>query len=108
MTETQAKAEVFWLAFQALTRAQQREVLERLVRVEEIRRDLADLALIEERRDEPERPLRGSLAEIRGPEGRSDTYEESGWTAYDRLVGIWEGEAEGSCVAEDHDQPLLR
>jgi hypothetical protein len=64
MTKTEAKAEVFWLAFQALSRAEQREVLERLVRAVEVRQDLADLALIEQRRDEPERPLRDYLAEI--------------------------------------------
>ena len=64
MTKTEAKAEVFWLAFQGLSRAEQREVLERLVRAVEVRQDLADLALIEQRRDEPERPLRDYLAEI--------------------------------------------
>jgi hypothetical protein len=64
MTKTEAKAEVFWLAFQGLTRAEQREVPERLVKVTEVRRDLADLAVIEQRRDEPERPLRDYLAEI--------------------------------------------
>jgi len=64
MTKTEAKAEVFWLAFQGLSRAEQREVLERLVRAVEVRQDLADLALIEQRRDEPERPLRDYLSEI--------------------------------------------
>lgn len=63
MTRAEATAEVFWLAFQGLPRNEKREVLERLARDQALREDLADLGVIEQRRDEPERPLREYLAE---------------------------------------------
>ncbi len=65
MTKSEAQAEVFWVAFTALPRPQQRGVLTRLARDGRLREDLLDIALIERRRDEPERPLRAYLAEAR-------------------------------------------
>jgi len=63
MTEAESTAEVFWIAFKVLPRAEQQAVLRRIVRDQNLRRDLIDLALIEERRDEPARPLRDYLNE---------------------------------------------
>ena len=57
MTSTEATAEVFWTALKALPRKEQQAVLRHVVRDEKLRRDLLDLALIEERRAEPTRPL---------------------------------------------------
>ena len=61
MTEAEATAEVFWTAFKVLPKAEQQAVLRRLVQDQHLRRDLMDLSLIEERRDEPAWPLREYL-----------------------------------------------
>ncbi len=61
MRSVEATGEVFWAAFKGLPRAEQHVVLARLVRDERLRRDLMDLAVIEERRREPVRPLREYL-----------------------------------------------
>ncbi len=58
MTKPEATAEVFWLAFSALTRPEQHAFLRHLLRDRLLRRDLIDLALAEERRHETTRPLR--------------------------------------------------
>ena len=58
MTGSEATAEVFWTAFKVLPKTEQQAVLRRLVQDHNLRHDLMDLALIEERRDEPARPLR--------------------------------------------------
>jgi hypothetical protein len=63
MTEAEATAEVFWTAFKVLPRAEQQAILRRIVRDQNLRHDLIDLALIEERRDEPSRPLNDYLNE---------------------------------------------
>jgi hypothetical protein len=59
MTKTEATAEVFWTAFNVLPVEEKSAI----IRDENLRRDLMDLALIEERRNEPERPLREYLKE---------------------------------------------
>ncbi len=56
-------AEAFWMAFQALSGSEQKAVVERLLENKDFREDLRDIALIEERRGEPSRPLREYLAE---------------------------------------------
>ena len=70
MTKSEAQAEVFWMAFTALPRPQQQGVLARLVRDHQLREDLMDIALIERRSGEPERPLRAYLDEARRRESR--------------------------------------
>jgi hypothetical protein len=65
MTKTEATAEIFWTAFNRLPGKEKRAVIQHLIRDETMRRDLMDLALIEERRDEPGRPLRDYLQESR-------------------------------------------
>ena len=63
MTKTEATAEVFWTAFNVLPVEEKHAVLQRIIRDETLRRDLMDLSIIEERRNEPERPLRNYLKE---------------------------------------------
>ena len=65
-TKSEATAEVFWTAFKAMSREDQRLFIQHIIADENLRRDLMDLALIEERRDEPGRPLREYLAESSG------------------------------------------
>ena len=63
MSTTQATAEVFWTAFTVLPTEEKHAVLQRIILDENLRRDLMDLAIIEERRNEPGRPLREYLQE---------------------------------------------
>jgi hypothetical protein len=65
MTKVDATAEVFWTAFNVLPREDKRAVIRRLIQDDNLRRDLMDLALIEERRNEPSRPLQEYLKEVR-------------------------------------------
>jgi len=63
MTTTQATAEVFWTAFNVLPVEEKRAVIQHIIQDENLRRDLMDLSVIEERRNEPGRPLREYLKE---------------------------------------------
>ena len=65
MTPIEATAEVFWTALKALPRKEQQAVLRRVIQDEKLRRDLMDMALIENRRTEPARSLREYLKESR-------------------------------------------
>lgn len=65
MTPVEATAEVFWTALKALPRKEQQALLRLVVQDEKLRRDMFDLALIEERRAEPSRPLREYLKDKR-------------------------------------------
>jgi hypothetical protein len=66
MAKTEALAEVFLTAFRSLPKADRERVLQGLVRDRSLRRDLMDLATIEERKKEPSRPFRGYLKERQG------------------------------------------
>ena len=57
-----AAVEAVWSALEKLSRPEREELIERLLRDPELREDVVDLALIQERRDEPSRPLRDYLA----------------------------------------------
>ncbi|MBM3180539.1 MAG: hypothetical protein FJZ86_09300 [Chloroflexi bacterium] len=63
MTTTQATAEVFWTAFNVLPAEEKRAVIQHIIQDENLRRNLMDLSIIEERRNEPGRPLREYLKE---------------------------------------------
>lgn len=63
MTTQEATAEVFWTAFLALSKKEREAVLEKLLHHKELREDLIDLAMIEQRRNEPSRPLDAYLTE---------------------------------------------
>jgi hypothetical protein len=65
MIAVEATAEVFWTALRSLPRKEQQAVLRRVLQDEKLRRDMLDLAMIEERRAEPARPLREALKERR-------------------------------------------
>lgn len=65
MMKTQAVAEVFLTALRSLPKADRERILLGLVKDKTLRRDLMDLATIEERRKEPSRPFREYLSERR-------------------------------------------
>lgn len=52
MTKTQATAEVFWTAFNVLPAEEKRAVIQHIIQDDNLRRDLMDLSVIEERRNE--------------------------------------------------------
>jgi hypothetical protein len=62
MSVIEAKAEVFWMAFSTLPRREKQSVIERLLKSTEFREDLIDMAILEQRHDEPSRPLKDYLA----------------------------------------------
>jgi hypothetical protein len=63
MIAAEARAEVFWLAFKGLPRKEQQLIVQKLLQDREFVEDLLDIALIEQRRSEPSRPLEEYLAE---------------------------------------------
>ncbi len=63
MTKTEAKLEVFWVAFQSLPKTERKQVVHRLLRDSEFMEDLLDIALADSRRAEPTRPFEEYLAE---------------------------------------------
>ncbi|MBI2192449.1 MAG: hypothetical protein HYU36_10750 [Planctomycetes bacterium] len=65
MTNTDATAKVFWTAFQVLPHSEKQAVIRRMMRSKSLRRDMIDLAIIENRKAESVRPLRKYLEESR-------------------------------------------
>ncbi len=65
MTLQEAKAEVFWMAFKGMSKKERQFVIERLLKEKEFMEDLMDIVLLEQRRNEPSRPLEEYLAERR-------------------------------------------
>jgi len=63
MTSAQPTAEVFWAAFVSMQEGERRAFLERLIADPRLRDDLLDAALIEQRRDEPRRPLKDAVGD---------------------------------------------
>jgi hypothetical protein len=63
MSVKEAKAEVFWMAFKGLPKKERQSVIERLLKDTEFMEDLIDIAILEQRREEPSRPLEDYLAE---------------------------------------------
>lgn len=61
MTNLDATAEVFLLALKALPKTERDAVLVRIARDKDFAQDLADLAVISDRRAEPSRPFREYL-----------------------------------------------
>jgi uncharacterized protein YbaA (DUF1428 family) len=62
MSKVESKAEVFLWALQSLSKAEKEAVISRLLEDPELREDILDIALIEQRKDEPSRPFRDYLA----------------------------------------------
>ncbi len=63
MGKTEALAEVFLTAFRSLPKPDRDRILVGLVKDKTLRRDLMDLATIEERKKGPSRPFRDYLKE---------------------------------------------
>ena len=63
MSATQAKAEVFWMAFRGLPKKEKQSVIERLLKDKEFMEDLIDRAILKQRREEPSRSLEDYLAD---------------------------------------------
>lgn len=63
MSISQAKAEVFWMAFRGLPKREKQSVIERLLKDKEFMEDLIDVAILKQRRQEPSRLLEDYLAE---------------------------------------------
>ena len=65
MSKVTAKAEVFLIALQSLSKAEREAVISRLLEDPALREDILDMALIEKRRGEPSRPFREYLKATR-------------------------------------------
>lgn len=63
MNSEEAIAEVFWKALMALPKLQRQAVMERLLQDRELMEDFMDIAIVEQRRGEPSRPLEEYVAE---------------------------------------------
>jgi hypothetical protein len=63
VSKVESRAEIFFMAFQSLSKAEREAVTERLLEDPELREDILDLALIQQRRGEPSRPFREYLTE---------------------------------------------
>lgn len=63
MGPKEAKAEVFWMAFKGLQKKEKQSIIERLLKDKEFMEDLIDIAILEQRSEEPTRPLEDYLAE---------------------------------------------
>lgn len=61
LTKSEATAEVFLTAFQALSKKEREKVILGITRDKRMREDLIDLAIIQERKKEPARPFREYL-----------------------------------------------
>jgi hypothetical protein len=66
MAKAEGLADVFLMALRSLPKSGRNRVLLGLVQDKAIRRDLMDLAVIEERKAEPSRPFRDYLRERSG------------------------------------------
>lgn len=62
MTTAEATAEVFWTAFQALSKKEREAVIARFLEDKNFREDLIDIAILEERKEEPSHSLDEYLA----------------------------------------------
>ena len=62
MTMTEATVEVFWTAFQALSKKERDAVIARFLKEKTFRDDLVDIALLEERQGESSRSVEEYLA----------------------------------------------
>ncbi|OPY02494.1 MAG: hypothetical protein A4E60_01018 [Syntrophorhabdus sp. PtaB.Bin047] len=62
MTTVDATSEVFMTAFRALPKKVREAVVDKMLSDKEFREDLMDIAVIEQRRKEPSRPLEEYLS----------------------------------------------
>jgi hypothetical protein len=71
MRAVESRVEIYLMALQSLSKTEREAVIARLLEDPELREVILDLALIQQRRDEPSRPFREYLAERsqRSPKG---------------------------------------
>ena len=62
MKAAESRAEVYLMALQSLSEAEREAVITRLLEDPQIREDILDLAVIQQRQGEPSRPFRDYLA----------------------------------------------
>ena len=62
MSSAQAKAEIFWLAFNSLPKKEKRAIIEEFLSEDEFREDLLDIAIFAARKNEKARPIHEYLA----------------------------------------------
>ena len=70
MKAVESRAEVYLMALQSLSKAEKEAVIARLLEDTNLREDILDLALIQQRQGEPSRPFRDYLAERRKRAGK--------------------------------------
>jgi len=62
MKAVESRAEVYLMALQSLSEAEREAVITRLLEDPQLREDILDLAVIQQRQGEPSRPFRDYLA----------------------------------------------
>lgn len=62
MKAVESRAEVYLMALQSLSEAEREAVITRLLEDPQLREDILDLAVIQQRQGEPSRPFREYLA----------------------------------------------
>ena len=65
MKTVESRAEIYLMALQSLSKAERERVIARLLEDAQLREDILDLALIQQRQGEPSRPFRDYLADSR-------------------------------------------
>jgi galactose-1-phosphate uridylyltransferase len=63
MKAVESRAEVYLMALQSLSTAEREAVIARLLEDTQLREDILDIALMQQRQGEPSRPFRDYLAE---------------------------------------------
>ena len=63
ISRAESRAEVYLMALQSLSKAEREAVIARLLEDAQLKEDILDLALIQQRQREPSRPFREYLAE---------------------------------------------
>lgn len=63
MTPSEAKTEIFWIAFKSLPKKERQSFVEKLLKDSEFAEDLIDIAILKQRKNEPSRLLEDYLIE---------------------------------------------
>jgi len=63
VSKINSRAEVFLMALNSLSKAEREAVISHLLEDPQLREDILDIALIQQRKSEPSRPFREYLAE---------------------------------------------
>ena len=61
MKAVESRAEIYLMALQSLSKAEKETVIARLLEDPQLRKDILDLAIIQQRQGEPSRPFRDYL-----------------------------------------------